>query len=283
MAQRGRNSSQEMNFDGLADSVTNLVGALILVVILVIGVTGEAVSQPTEKKSGGGTRNIMSLQQQLAAMRTQLTQVDEETNALTKKMETLRSEADQLFDRVDQLQPPAEQQPEASRKDAPRDVKFRPPFERLTTKDEISIWVEGKQASSNVPPGPTIMRDLKAAAEKLPQGTSPYEKSYDGFVFSCTILKDPSLVRAKDFTLVRAPNAQCETVEAAANAESLFQQALTQARPETHFVNFIVAADSFEAFRTLRELAYARGYEVNWLPRKAGQPFQFGFGAGKVQ
>lgn len=31
-----RNSEQEMNFDGLADSVTNLVGALILVVILVL-------------------------------------------------------------------------------------------------------------------------------------------------------------------------------------------------------------------------------------------------------
>lgn len=41
-----RKQEIELNFDGLTDSVTNLVGALILIVVLVISITQRAVYTP---------------------------------------------------------------------------------------------------------------------------------------------------------------------------------------------------------------------------------------------
>lgn len=41
-----RKQGLELNFDGLTDSVTNLVGALILIVVLLIGITQRAVYTP---------------------------------------------------------------------------------------------------------------------------------------------------------------------------------------------------------------------------------------------
>lgn len=46
MARRKRDSELDLNFDGLTDTVTNLVGNLLLIVVLLIGITRDAVYSP---------------------------------------------------------------------------------------------------------------------------------------------------------------------------------------------------------------------------------------------
>ena len=72
MTRKARNQHVAVSFDGLTDAVTNLTGAIILLVVLVLGITAEAPPQPSEGEAvaeGAADRTVESLLQRAQAMR----------------------------------------------------------------------------------------------------------------------------------------------------------------------------------------------------------------------
>ena len=107
MARRRRNTEIELNFDGLTDAVTNLVGALILLVLLLVGVTREYVifAQPTAPPPPApnmdepleGPKTLDELHRQVAVLRAAIIQADQEITELEQKMPDLRDRAEILI------------------------------------------------------------------------------------------------------------------------------------------------------------------------------------------
>lgn len=103
MAARKRNSELQLNFDGLTDSVTNLVGDLILLVVLLIGVTKEAVRAPAESLSietgenKKAPKSIVPLLDRINLLQSELQQVHREVAQLEGRLPDLRAEVEQLL------------------------------------------------------------------------------------------------------------------------------------------------------------------------------------------
>ncbi|MEM1368921.1 MAG: hypothetical protein AAGG02_13085 [Cyanobacteria bacterium P01_H01_bin.15] len=67
-----------------------------------------------------------------------------------------------------------------------------------------------------------------------------------------------------------------ETVENLEQGESNFHELLEDFDPQKEFLAFIVRPDSFEAFRTAREVAWQRNFDVGWEPLPEERPIVFG-------
>jgi len=95
-----RDTSLEINFDGLTDTITNLVGSLILLVVLVIAATRPKVrglaELPAPDKSVGAERAIDPLLEELSRMRTQIEGVDGEIQRMEARVPELAGEIRQL-------------------------------------------------------------------------------------------------------------------------------------------------------------------------------------------
>ena len=67
-----------------------------------------------------------------------------------------------------------------------------------------------------------------------------------------------------------------ESPEEVKQADSNFQQRLSQLDPQQHYLAFIVRPDSFSVFRQAREIAWNQGFEVGWEPYPSQDPIVFG-------
>lgn len=92
--------SLEINFDGLTDTVTNLVGSLILLVVLVVAATRPKVQGvaelPVPDNSVGAERAIDPLLDELGRMRTQIESVEGEIQRMEARLPELAEEIQQL-------------------------------------------------------------------------------------------------------------------------------------------------------------------------------------------
>jgi len=107
MARSSRESDLELNFDGLTDATTNLVGALILLVILLVGVTvakpepgvGQVRPAPIEPEpSIEGPRSVDELLRQAELLRAEIAAVDNEIKLLEDRLPALRDRAQAVLD-----------------------------------------------------------------------------------------------------------------------------------------------------------------------------------------
>ena len=65
--------------------------------------------------------------------------------------------------------------------------------------------------------------------------------------------------------------------------KSEFNTILDNFDPETEFLAFIVKADSYEAFRTTREVAWKQGFDVGWEPQTVDTEVAFNLlGGGRA-
>lgn len=80
-----------LNFDSLTDTITNLTGALILVVVLVIGITGQVRREGTGATTRGHT--VDSLQEELGLLQKQTQEVEGRILELQKRWSALQSHA----------------------------------------------------------------------------------------------------------------------------------------------------------------------------------------------
>ena len=102
---RKRNASEiELNFDGLTDSVTNLVGVLILLVVLLVGVTSsKALSLNAERSESSGTKKVeelIVLQRATELLRIQIANVDQQISKIEAELPELESKVNNLIGQV---------------------------------------------------------------------------------------------------------------------------------------------------------------------------------------
>jgi hypothetical protein len=99
---RRRSQEIELNFDGLTDAVTNLVGALILLIVLVLGVTKVAgrgatsANQPVPRwdsfapSQTDGPKPVQPLLRQIELLRRDIAVTDQQMKELELVMDELR-------------------------------------------------------------------------------------------------------------------------------------------------------------------------------------------------
>ncbi len=101
-----RRSQLELNFDGLTDSVTNLVGALILLIVLLIGITRQAVLAPLPgtvpdsagaEQSADAEETLSQFLKQVELIRTQTMQFRHQCSLIEEELLTLNTTADQIL------------------------------------------------------------------------------------------------------------------------------------------------------------------------------------------
>lgn len=95
-----RNTTLELNFDSLTDTITNLCGGLILLVMLVIGAShpkleGRDELPPPEGKVGGDSR-IDQLLEHLQVISGQVEQVQQDTQRAESRLPDLEKEIEEL-------------------------------------------------------------------------------------------------------------------------------------------------------------------------------------------
>ena len=90
MAQVRNNYNVNVNFDGLTDSVTNLVGALILLVVLLVGITTKAVQDaPTPasvSESQVGQLPVDELLEQVVVLQAHLDNANQQVRIVAQQV-----------------------------------------------------------------------------------------------------------------------------------------------------------------------------------------------------
>jgi hypothetical protein len=100
----------QLNFDGLTDSVTNLTGTLVLLVLLLIGVTQRNVapwpgpSAPAEENTDPGRQSADALLQQSSLMIEQLRRDEQLLGTVEGEASSLAEEVRRLT--ADKASPP---------------------------------------------------------------------------------------------------------------------------------------------------------------------------------
>ncbi len=89
----------DVNFDGLTDSVTNLVGAIILLVVLIVGVTTNALQKapaPNEAMaSQSGEFPVDALLQQVVVLQAQIDGADQQVRLVARQVAEIRRQLSQ--------------------------------------------------------------------------------------------------------------------------------------------------------------------------------------------
>ena len=105
MARQNRSGQLQLNFDGLTDSVTNLVGALLILVALLLGITKEIVEGTRPSRSDvtqrqlGGAMSTDELLRQVAELRSEIEATDQQIDYAEQRIEELRDRARPLVGR----------------------------------------------------------------------------------------------------------------------------------------------------------------------------------------
>lgn len=286
---RGRgNGGFELSFDGLADSVTNLVGALILLVLLIIGVTREAVSQTPEpppqtgdgEADADGNVSLSPLTNRAEFLRSQLRTVEQEISDLDGSLEQLRGEVDELLERVESAQPPQPAaDPEPKEPEDRKQVYYRPPKLQETTKspDLIIICENGRVSVADL-----VAINAEAKRRGAISASTVIVPSSGDFDYKIDVLNLGVFISATE-ELVRKERRLGESVDAALRPDSEYRRALQRTDAENAYLQFAVYPDSHETFRAAREAAWDADFDLNWLPMSTGETIGVGSGLSEVQ
>ncbi len=292
MSRKSRSTGAEMNFDGLTDSVTNLVGALILLVVLIIGVTHQAVSQvvqpePEKKEAAqgqAGQRPLVTLEDRVALLEGQIQAADQSVEAMKGKIKEAEAEFEELLKKVKDLEipkPPPEKEPEPEKQRVARKVKFRPPLEKIEVNRQPTTFVIHEGTISHLD-----FKALNAALQKAiarKSGIVTVTAAIPDSVFALE-----GTVNVVDGRPSQPVNLQCvvvagkkgESMAQFATEKSLCRRQISKLDPTESTVDFVVYPDSFDAFRQARSFAWERNLDVGWNPIESGKGLPLGQGAG---
>ena len=95
MARRPRSFQIELNFDGLTDSITNLVGALIVLVLILLGIMNSPrlLDVPSDKASGDAAaeaESVDDLLQEMQLLQARLAVIDSQMNSVESELPELK-------------------------------------------------------------------------------------------------------------------------------------------------------------------------------------------------
>lgn len=95
-----RKSPVEWNFDGLTDSITNLAGSLVLLVVLVFAVTKPrqaGLEEPSlPEKTVGAETPIEDLVHQIHSLRTEVEEVNGQTEQIEARLPAIAADVEAL-------------------------------------------------------------------------------------------------------------------------------------------------------------------------------------------
>lgn len=280
MARRNRSNALELNFDGLADSVTNLVGALILLVVMIIGVSKDAITQaetPPSVQSGkeGSDKPTLPLKQRIALLEAEVSHMDASIGQLHGRLEPLKQEVEELLEKVDSVQPPPKKEEDKPRDRVTKEIPFRPPFEHRDNRRQVSFVVEDGRVS---------FLDMEEADRQIKSkmGRKSHMLPIKADLESCQFRLDGEASQEKAaIKVLRRAGEEGETLADAEKEGSLFHQKLGQLNPNEASISFTVYPDSFDEFRRLRQIIWERKFDYNWLPMHAGEVILLSWGGGE--
>jgi hypothetical protein len=107
MARRRRENTVSLNFDSLTDTITNLAGALILVVVLVLGMSRDAPvdPRPPPEPTQEGEKLMGPLVVRLERARSQMRKLEADVGTLESGIEDLRRKLSQSSRQVEKPPP----------------------------------------------------------------------------------------------------------------------------------------------------------------------------------
>ena len=287
MSRRRRQSRVELNFDGLTDSVTNLVGALILLVVLIVGVTREAVSRqketpkPKTGKKNAGEKSIKPLQDRVNQMKAQLRDVDNDIEGQKRQLRSLREEVQDLIKKAEKIKKPLVVKNE-EKKEPPRKQKYRLPLQQFRTKKHITFVVE--DSTITFMDWDALNTELrKIVAGKSGRVDVNFEVPGTIFVVSGSLNVGERGYSNVNVKATRKKGTKGDSLDAALKTGSKFHKQIGTVDPSTHVVRFLVYPDSFDAFRKLRAVAFQKKFEVGWQIQKNGEIIRLGRGGGGTE
>jgi hypothetical protein len=80
----------------------------------------------------------------------------------------------------------------------------------------------------------------------------------------------------------RKDDAPSESIKDLVKANSDFQNKLKQLNPGEYYLAFVVREDSFDTFRSARQIAWKNGFDVGWEPMLSKVPIVFTSGGRAV-
>ncbi len=320
MSRPTRQDVQQLNFDGLTDAVTNLVGALLLLVILVQGLARSAPAPSPTPTGSQQTRNVAVLLGSAETLHGELVQLDLAARGLLRQARELREQAGVLLGSAG-----LDEQPSIAL--APLMADTRQPFQSLPTDrmhaQSLQAALDGLVVQLQELNGalaafqPPIPEPQAADTEEL-RVRPPFEHavSTQPMRFVCrlkrvAILPDGLSIRRalphgmplKQLEVIRPASGDFDLVwqtplgmhtfvpksdrpgeewPACRATESRFMRWLGDTNPTQHHVEFYVYPDSFSLFRSLRQICWHAGYAVNWVPMASEQVLVWAPGAGSA-
>lgn len=281
-----RVSEIELCFDSMTDLITNLAGGLILLVLLLFGVTRDAVSQakpapePLMEEPGpadSGDRSTKAMQQRISELQIEVNAVETAIRRLEEPLRQAKQEAEELLRKVESIAPPPPKDEAKPEEPKAKTVEFRPPVVRISLKETAVLYIcaEGRVSVLD-------LTELNAAFKAFVKTLGRIDTDTDKlFVLSSGDFD----VHLRKLTLqaVRKQNHGGETVDKAQMPNSEYGRFLDRLDPREHVLQFAVYHDSFDTFRTVRKLAWDRGLELDWVPHAPGGPIMLGTGATSIQ
>jgi hypothetical protein len=95
MARRQRSFQIELNFDGLTDSITNLVGALIVLVLILLGIMNSPRLLDVQREKAAGeaaaeAESVDDLLQEMQLLQARLALINSQMNAVESELPELK-------------------------------------------------------------------------------------------------------------------------------------------------------------------------------------------------
>ncbi|CAN5624113.1 hypothetical protein BH23PLA1_BH23PLA1_34100 [soil metagenome] len=281
---RRRPNEVSLNFDSLTDLVTNLAGGLILLVLLLFITTrGTAIQvRNVSDTNPQASSQTAGLEAEVAALQRLLQQIENERAQR-------QAEVERLFETASASQPRNSEQPEGQ-PGPPAIVELRPPMLQETELATGTVFVltNGRVYFLDIENFSNIYKfTIQHVVESI--NKSANLKSYQSgilerlrggdFDVRFTLNREQTELRA---TLALKAGSRGETVEQAWHPNSSYREQIDQLHPERHFIVFFVYPDSFELFRTVREIILEQNFHYNWTPINAGEELNLGPGRGVV-
>jgi hypothetical protein len=297
MAQR-RVSELSFNFDSLTDLVTNLAGALIMIVLLFFFLSSKGVKPAAIRAAEGQGyrqgRPTPGPPSGVSGLRAETVALEARLKGQREAVARVQAEIAEIDRQAAQRQPKEFADP-AGAAGKPALVEFRPPMVRATTRGIGAYFVMlhdrvfffGTTQVAEALKG--LLSELGAALEAN-KDTSGLEKGVvkrleTGDFDLAFRLLDVQKANATTNVTYRAtlrlkPDAKGESTAQALAVGSNYLLVLDGLNPAESVVDFTVYPDSFGLFYTLREPVLSRRLGYNWDPYVAGREISVSSSSG---
>ena len=277
MARSRRNTEVEFNFDSLTDCVTNLVGALLLLILLVVAITDEAVSQeaspapaPTvQAQPAGMTHTDSELKNRLERIEAGTANAKTQVKNLNDEIDRLEKRLEELLQKSKSVQPaPKETKEPDPPTDEPRKISFRPPMEHLVEKSADFVFIAngGFAYVRQVTAVQLINKTKTEGAAVIDELPLTYSVANDD---GSLILK----IRPEYKKLFRGIPELTDVIRAHETKDELDKS--------RQMLEFVVYPDSFDAFAQARNIVVQAGFDYKFTPIASNNSFELGFGGSQ--